>query len=185
MTHPAPAPLPAWPTVPACYGWLSLDARGRWRLKGERVEHGGLLAFLNANYACDDEGNWLVHNGPQRVYVELETTPWILRLLPDGALQAQDGRTAQAAPPVLIDAGGRVSLRSDLGPASIDDRDLALFLAELSDQHGRKLDEAALDALLEGRQQVPLRWRGLSVSFTPEHAVPGLLGFQRNPAAVG
>lgn len=185
MTDAMPTPLPAWPNVPACHGWLSLDARGRWRLKGERVEHGGLLAFLNANYACDDEGNWLVHNGPQRVYVELEAAPWILRLLPDGALQTQDGRSAQADAPVLVDAGGRVSLRSDLGPAAIDDRDLALFLAELMDPHGGEVDEAALDALLEGQQLAALRWRGLAVSFAPAHAVPDLLGFRRSPAAAG
>lgn len=185
MTDATPTPLPAWPNVPDCHGWLSLDARGRWRLKGERVEHGGLLAFLNANYACDDQGNWLVHNGPQRVYVELEAAPWILRLLPDGTLQTQDGQRARADPPVLVDAAGRVSLGTDLGPASLDDRDLALFLAELADHHGRKPCEETLDALLEGRQVAPLRWRGLPVSFAPAHAVPGLLGFRRSPAAVG
>ena len=51
MSDTTPARLPDWPNVPACHGWLSLDARGCWRLKGERVEHGGLFAFLNANYA--------------------------------------------------------------------------------------------------------------------------------------
>jgi hypothetical protein len=33
------------PEVPACYGWLSLDRRGRWRLRGETVTHAGLKAF--------------------------------------------------------------------------------------------------------------------------------------------
>ena len=32
-----------WPDVPAVYGWLELDVRGRWRLRGEPVR-GGLEA---------------------------------------------------------------------------------------------------------------------------------------------
>ena len=64
--------LPRWPNVPACYGWLSLDARGRWRLQDETISHPGMIAFLNANYTCEADGSWLVNNGPQRVYVKLE-----------------------------------------------------------------------------------------------------------------
>ena len=28
-----------WPNVPAVYGWMSLDRRGRWCLQGEPVVH--------------------------------------------------------------------------------------------------------------------------------------------------
>lgn len=181
MTDTSPAILPHWPTVPACYGWLALDARGRWRLKDERVEHGGLLDFLNANYACDEAGNWLVHNGPQRVFVELEAAPWVLRLLPHDVLQTHSGRTVTAAAPVLVDEDGRVSLQTDLGPAAIDDRDLALFLSEVKDEHGRAVDEATLFALLDGQSTAPLRWRSLPVRFAPGSEIPGQLGFQRKP----
>ena len=178
---PPTTALPHWPNVPACYGWLSLDARGRWRLKDERVEHGGLLHFLNANYASDEHGNWLVHNGPQRVYVELESAPWVLRLLPGDRLQTHSGRPARALAPVLVDADGRVSLHTDLGPAAIDDRDLALFLAELMDARGRSVDEAALDALLEGASPIALSWRGLPVHHARSSEIPRQLGFQRKP----
>ena len=182
MSDTTPARLPDWPNVPACHGWLSLDARGCWRLKGERVEHGGLFAFLNANYAHDDAGNWFVHNGPQCVFVELEAAPWILRLLPDEALQTHTGRRTKAAAPVLVDEAGRVSLLTDLGPAAIDDRDLALFLAEVKDEHGRGVDEAALFALLAGRPTPALQWRGLPVRFAHGGDIPVLLGFRRQPA---
>ena len=174
--------LPTWPTVPACYGWLSLDARGRWRLKGERVEHGGLCAFLNANYASDEEGNWLVHNGPQRVFVALETAPLVLRLLPDDVLLTHDGRHAQPAPPVLIDENGCVSLQTDLGPAAIDDRDLALLLAELTHEDGRSVDDAALLKLVQGQSAVPLHWRGLPLRFARSTDVPCELRYRRHPA---
>lgn len=181
MTDTSTPPLPHWPNVPACYGWLSLDARGRWRLKGDRVEHGGLFSFLNANYTSDESGNWLVNNGPQRVYVELESAPWVIRLLPGGVLQTHSGREARALAPVLVDEDGRVSLQTDLGPAAVDDRDLALFLAELEDAQGRSIDEGTLCALLEGASTIVLRWRGLPVRHARSGDIPGQLGFQRRP----
>lgn len=177
-----PAP-PSWPDVPACHGWLSLDARGHWRLKGERIEHGGLRTFLNANYTCDGAGNWLVNNGPQRVYVELEAAPWILRLMPEAVLQTHTGRNAVASGPVLIDESGHVWLMTDLGPAAIDDRDLTAFCAELKDDCGQIADDAALLALLEGRTDLRLEWRRMPVVRAANAAVPGLLGFQPRPAA--
>ena len=36
-----------WPNVPAVYGWLGLDRRGCWRLRGERITHGGAIEFIN------------------------------------------------------------------------------------------------------------------------------------------
>lgn len=173
-----PDDLPPWPTVPDCHGWLSLDARGNWRLKDERVEHRGLIAFLNANYACNDEGSWLVHNGPQRVHVALEAAPWILRLHPDGTLHAHTGRLARPAAPVLMDADGGVYLQTDLGAAAIDDRDLAAFAAELEDEHGVAADEAALLALLAGAP-TRLCWRGLAVAFAATDEIPIRLAFRR------
>ena len=86
--------LAKWPNVPACYGWLGLDARGRWYLrddlvqaagpfpqsKGSLLQHEKLIEFIGRNFLEDDDGYWFFQNGPQRVYVELENTPWIWRL---------------------------------------------------------------------------------------------------------
>lgn len=87
-----------WPNVPACYGWLGLDARGNWWLrdaaaqacgsfasgaagaKGSRVEHAKLAEFMGRNYLSDERGCWYFQNGPQQVFVELEATPWIWRV---------------------------------------------------------------------------------------------------------
>ena len=68
-----------WPNVPACYDWLSLDRRGDWRLQGERVTHHGFIALLNRQYGVDEHGCWFVQNGPQRVFVRLDYTPWVFR----------------------------------------------------------------------------------------------------------
>jgi len=92
------AALKKWPNVPHCYAWLALDARGDWymrddriqaagpfpRVKGSRIDHEKLRDFIARNYACDDSGACFFQNGPQRVYVELEATPWIWRLHPEG-----------------------------------------------------------------------------------------------------
>ncbi|QXZ08944.1 DUF2946 family protein [Comamonas sp. Y33R10-2] len=87
-----------WPNVPACSGWLGLDARGQWWLrddpaqacgaftsgkpgaKGSELRHEKLADFIARNYLAQPDGRWYFQNGPQRVYVELESAPWIWRV---------------------------------------------------------------------------------------------------------
>ena len=58
-----------WPNVPAVYGWLSLDRRGQWLIKGERISNPIVTAFIGRNYERDERGCWFFQNGPQRVFV--------------------------------------------------------------------------------------------------------------------
>ena len=51
---------PNWPSGPSCHGWLALDARGAWRLRGEKISHAGLLAFLDA---CGESVNFTQRTG--------------------------------------------------------------------------------------------------------------------------
>ncbi len=120
--------LAKWPNVPDCYGWLGLDARGRWYLrddatqaqglfpqvKGSLLEHEKLIEFIERNYEPDAQGQWFFQNGPQRVYVELEATPFIWRIQPDFAVLSHTGRRT-AVQDCLMDAEGRVYLTSELG----------------------------------------------------------------------
>lgn len=125
------AALAKWPNVPHCWGWLALDARGDWYMrderiqragpfptvKGSRIEHPKLKAFIERNYACDDHGAWYFQNGPQRVYVQLEATPWVWRVRWLGTaaeVQAHTGVPAQARE-ALLDEAGRLYLVADLG----------------------------------------------------------------------
>ncbi|NLF53765.1 MAG: DUF2946 family protein [Thauera phenolivorans] len=172
--------LPPWPQVPACYGWLSLDARGRWRLRDETITHPGLIAFLNAHYDRDDDACWLVNNGPQRVYVRLDSAPWVLRLQPDGRFVTQTGRIATIDGPLYLDAEGRVFVRTDAGPASLDDRDLAMLIAELRDAANRPADDASLAALLDG-QGADLHWHGRALVFLGNETAAARLGFVADP----
>ncbi|RAC61933.1 DUF2946 family protein, partial [Burkholderia multivorans] len=111
--------LAKWPNVPHCTGWLLLDRRGTWRLRdeaaqaagelGSPIRHAALIAFIGRNYECDAHGQWFFQNGPQRVYVELAYTPWIVRLAErDGQLSLTDHTGAPFEPDEawLDDAGG-------------------------------------------------------------------------------
>lgn len=138
------AALKKWPNVPHCYGWLALDARGDWYLrdeacqaagpfpqrKGSRVDHAKFKAFIERNYAADAAGRWFFQNGPQRVYVQLEATPWVWRLhWPEGAaadrlaVSSHTGRAA-ATSACWLDDEGRLYLNSDIGLGLVHSQDM-------------------------------------------------------------
>lgn len=122
-----------WPNVPDCYGWLGLDARGNWYMrdeaaqragaKGSRLEHQGLIGFIQRNYACDERGCWYFQNGPQRVYVELEATPWIWRIDHGGQIAAHDGRAVTPGE-CLMDENGWLYLDTSLGFGLVHTQDV-------------------------------------------------------------
>ncbi len=135
--------LAKWPSVPHCWGWLALDARGQWWLRDERAQaagpftggdpaargdllrHDKLVEFIGRNYECDAAGAWFFQNGPQRVYVELEATPWIWRVGDDLSVSSHTGRAAHVAQ-CFTDEAGRVYLATDLGPGLVHSLDVAL-----------------------------------------------------------
>ena len=193
--------LPRWPNVPACYGWLSLDARGCWRLQDETISHPGMIAFLNANYTCGADGSWLVNNGPQRVYVTLESAPWILRLQPDRQFLTHTGRCVSPRGDIWLDRDGRVFMDTDAGPAALDDRDLAMLFAEVCNAAGEAASESDVLALMASAGATPqpggesappsteesatdpalLQWHSIPVrSLRHEHAA-ARFGFVANP----
>ena len=81
-----------WPNVPDCFGWLALDRRGQWRMRdefaqqnklsGQVITHLALNEFISRNYVCDHLGRYFFQNGPQRVFITLDATPWIARITP-------------------------------------------------------------------------------------------------------
>ena len=129
-----------WRNVPACHGWLALDARGDWYMrdervqaagpfpavKGSRIEHEKLREFIHRNYAADAAGGWYFQNGPQRVYVALEASPWVWRIAPgSGAVEvrAHTGAPAQVLSSWL-DEAGRLFLATDLGLGIVHTQDM-------------------------------------------------------------
>ena len=123
--------LARWPNVPAVYGWLDLDRRGNWRIKGERIGNAALRDFIARNYAADERGCWFFQNGPQRVYVALAYTPFVLHYVGE---QLRDHCGAPAEPlETWLDDEGSVLIRARQGIGLLDDRDLERY-AERGEQ---------------------------------------------------
>ncbi len=147
------AAIAKWPNVPAVYGWLALTARGDWRLRNERIDNLAIRAFIGRNYAVDAAGRAYFQNGPQRVYVDLERTPWIYRVGPDGAVTAHtDAAPRELKRAALLDDGTLV-LVTDLGPGAIDDRDVAHALRAVTDYMALPLNEQGLNRWLDGKDE--------------------------------
>lgn len=114
-----------WPDVPDVYGWLSLDRRGNWLLKGEKIGNAAFRDFISRNYAADDRGRWYFQNGPQRVFVTLGYTPLVLHFEGD-ALFDHCGRPF-ALQQAFVDEEGSVLMQGATGFGLLDDRDLAAY----------------------------------------------------------
>jgi hypothetical protein len=118
--------LARWPNVPAVYGWLELDRRGNWRIKGERIGNVALREFIARNYAADAQGRWFFQNGPQRVYVTLAYTPFVMHY--EGEQLFDHCGQAVEATETYIDDEGSVLIRGRQGIGLLDDRDLERYV---------------------------------------------------------
>lgn len=156
MDHQVLAAMARWPDVPAVRGWLSLSARGQWRLHphgrgwgtateepGEPIASPQILAFIGRNYLADDNGRWFFQNGPQRVYVRLDGAPWILRTEPQANGHTRLlTHTGQAYGPVThwwLDTDGRLFAQAAQGAGMVTDRDLAQVIHALHTTEGQPL----------------------------------------------
>lgn len=152
-----------WPNVPDCYGWLGLDNRGQWFMRDDRVQalgsfqsgvpggkgsilrHEKLIEFIQRNYEADESGCWYFQNGPQRVYIELESTPHIWRLDQDFLPSSQTGVKTQVLA-CLLDQAGHVYLNTPIGLGLVHTLDVA-WVAEAIDQGFWQIKECRIDDL--------------------------------------
>lgn len=154
------AAMAKWPNVPDCHGWLSLDRRGRWRLQGKPVAHTRLAEFIGRNYVRDASGAWYMQNGPQRVWVVLEVTPWVFRLGNGESLLTHTGLPVSEVRAVWLVDGELLCLDTEHGLGTIDDRDLPAFLERLRTIGGNSPDDDLSNELLEldwGGRCLPVR----------------------------
>ncbi len=177
-----------WPDVPAVSGWLELDRRGRWLIRGEPLAHPLANAFISRNYTCDDRGRWYFQNGPQRVFVHLHYTPWVLRLGPDLDPVTHTDRPAGPVTAVHMDEQGAVLLETRAGLGLLDDRDLEAFSHDLRGAHGERLDSdrlaRRLERLAQGRDAavaVATSTGLLPVQPVASGEVPRRFGFDPDP----
>ena len=180
-----------WPDVPAVWGWLSLDRRGAWRLKGATIPNRATVGFIDRNYASDRSGRWFFQNGPQRVFVDLEYTPWVYSLDGRGTLVTHTGRECGALGGAWIDEAGAMILAGGPGPGVVDDRDLPALSDHLVDGCGRPAEDDAVAAFLASppgpgpEPELHLEYAGTRVRIAriDSGEVAGRLGFDPHPAA--
>jgi hypothetical protein len=164
-----------WPNVPHCYGWLALDARGAWRMRDERAQalnlHGdkitnpALLGFIHRNYTHDQQGRWYFQNGPQRVYVNLEATPYIARTDPAHGFILHTGEPLGEIEAAWLAESGQLILKNQERIALVDDRDMAQCISLLR-LHGKMIeDEPLLDWISNpsNLNQLTLQYAGKSI----------------------
>ena len=148
--------LTKWPNVPDCYGWLALDRRGQWRMRnefaqennlpGQVIEHFALKEFISRNYASDTFGRYFFQNGPQRVFVSLDSTPWVVRIIPginnlQLVTQCQNNSDPSAA---LSDEDGNIYIVGLVEKITYQDLEKQCFIKEkvesIAQLHDHDLD---------------------------------------------
>jgi len=189
-----------WPNVPECFGWLALDRRGQWRMRneftqqnklpGQAIQHVALNDYISRNYAVDELGRYFFQNGPQRVFIALDATPWIARLIPseqglrlttqchthlepNAALSDENGNIyiVGLMKQVINSSNGKDFSKSDhLSIALLHDHDLDLF-SELAN-----LREEACS--FGGSWN----WHGKSLPLDPVHSDELSTRFHYNPS---
>jgi len=186
------AAIAKWPNVPAVFGWLSLTARGEWRLRGEPIRNAAICAFIGRNYAADERGRWYFQNGPQRVYVELESTPWIWRVDPydaGGGLVAHTGKPVRRLEGAGFDEEGRCYLATELGIGLVESGSMERVYESLRTADAEvPTDDAVADWLAGAPSRLrlareALRFAGtVAVERLRAEELPRRFGFVRIPA---
>lgn len=180
--------LKRWPNVPALFGWLGLDRRGRWLVQGEAISHPRIIDVINRNYAADEHGRWYFQNGPQRGYLQLESTPLILFVSDDNEdLITHTGLAVAQLRAAYVDEEGSLVLATEHGPGELRGTDLQWALDSLSID-GIAVDDdsltAALDLPSQSRTDITLTVGSfqLSLQRLDFAQAPSVLGFDRAPA---
>lgn len=177
-----------WPNVPALFGWLGLDRRGRWLVQGETISHPRIIDVINRNYAADEHGRWFFQNGPQRGFMQLESAPLILFVAEDGQrLVTHTGREVEQVRAACLDEEGALLLVTEHGPGEVAGTDLQWILDRLSID-GQPVEDEALAAALElpsgSDTSITLRIgpSTLRLQRLDFAQAPSVLGFERTPA---
>jgi hypothetical protein len=183
-----------WPNVPHCYGWLALDARGGWRMRdeavqqangpGERLTNAALVGFINRNYGHDERGCWYFQNGPQRVYIDLEATPFIARTDPAQGLLLQTGQALGTIEHAFLTEHGEAIVQAGEVVAQLDDRDVAQWLGGMQADGAPASDDVLMRWLAGWTGELTVRYRDqvLPVERIMRDEVAQRFGFMRKPA---
>ena len=181
--------LVKWPNVPDCYGWLALDRRGQWRMRDEfNQQHHlpcqvivlqALKEFVSRNYARDSQWMYFFQNGPQRVFITLDATPWVVRIIPSDQgirllTQCQSSLEPTAA---LSDENGNIYIVGKVTQTIYEDSDRGKFSIQESKSvallHDHDLD--LFSELASLREEAcsfggSWNWHGKQLPLDPIHS---------------
>jgi len=177
-----------WPSVPSVYGWLALDRRGNWTIKGEPVGNPTVTAFIGRNYARDAAGRWFFQNGPQRVFVTLAYTPHVLRVEPaEGELRlvAHTGEPVRTCHDAFLDESGCVLVAFEGSVGLISDRDLGAIVPRLLRPDASAAQDEDLERWMAGEvplgASLDLGWTRLGLHGMRAREVASRFGFDPDP----
>jgi Protein of unknown function (DUF2946) len=139
------AAMAKWPNVPSVKGWLRLDRRGNWFLidrgapgfdenihgKGSPISSPPIRDFIERNYLNDEQGKWFWQNGPQRVFVDYDIAPLVLRVMSVKGndtlktLMTHCGDLVQKIGSVKTDDQGNLLIQTEHGLGVVHDMDAA------------------------------------------------------------
>ena len=181
--------LVKWPNVPDCYGWLGLDRRGQWRMRdeftqqnhlpGQVIVHQALNEFISRNYARDTQGRYFFQNGPQRVFITLDATPWITRIFPSekGTQLLTQCQTKIDPTAALSDENGNIYIVGKISQTIYEDSDRGKFSIQESESvallHDHDLD--LFSELASLREEAcsfggSWSWHGQQLPLDPIHS---------------
>lgn len=190
MDHSVIRAMARWPNVPAVYGWLSLDRRGRWCLQDRPVTHRGAIEFMNRNYGATEDGCWYFQNGPQRVFVDLDYTPWVLTVDGSSDLVQHTGEPVGSLRGAWLDEEGNLLLQGECGIGLLCDRDLESLSHGFRFADGRPCDEEGFARLVDGAagaqsERIYLEWGASKIELKTiaRGSVPEKFGFEPCPRA--
>jgi hypothetical protein len=166
------AAMAKWPNVPTVSGWLRLDRRGNWYLidrgapgfdeaihgKGSPISSPPIRDFIERNYTSDETGAWFWQNGPQRVFVDYDIAPLVLRVMSaksdttQKTLMTHCGDLVTELRAVQCDNQGNMLISTEFGLGVVHDMDAAHL----------NISEAA-----SGDGSLELDWQGKQYAILP------------------
>jgi hypothetical protein len=151
---------------------------------GDIIRHESLLAFIYRNYDCDTRGAWYFQNGPQRVYVELDATPFIARTDPELGFVLHDRTPVREIDQVYMTDAGQLIIQSRQKIAMLDPSDLAHCLAMLYVEDHAIADDDLLTWLSAPNQPVQLKLgqQFIRVEWVASNQLENRFGFIAHPS---
>jgi hypothetical protein len=150
------------------------------QLAGSVIQHTVLNEFISRNYARDSLGRYFFQNGPQRVFITLDATPWIARMIPSESgikLLTQCGEEIKPQG-ALSDEKGNIYITGFITQSISDQTDQTIFtkteLSSVALLHDHDLDLFSEQSTVQ-EDACSFRgswiWNGRDLPIEPIHSI--------------